>query len=291
MKRLLVSSLTALLVLGWVRVLPAGCPRGDIDEDCKVSFSDVELMAELWLRPRCRGPSCPADIDDVPGVNLGDFALLAQDWLADQGASIEIHWFDHASFKITYLDTVIYIDPRNLSIAPHDATLILVTHTHADHYSASDIADVRGPATELIGPADVIASEGWGTAILPGQTIDLGGVQVTGVAAYNTSSSRHPKSKNWLGFVVELGPWRIYNAGDTDLTDEMKALTDIDVAILPIGGTYTMDPLQAAAATGFFNPALALPAHRRSADPQVFATNASCDVTIMDPGQTITLQP
>lgn len=291
MNRFLKISLPAIVLLISILAPAADCPLGDLDDDCKVGFSDVELMADSWLDANCLLLDCSADLDEIPGVNFGDFALMAQNWLEDYTRVIRIHWFDHASFKIQHLDSVIYIDPRNLSISPHDATLILVTHAHGDHYSSGNIANVKGPSAELIAPADVIASEGWGRAMVPGQTIDLGDLRVIGVPAYNISAAYHPRSNNWLGFILELGPWRIYNAGDTDMTDEMKALSDIDVAILPIGDKYTMDPIEAAQATAFISPALALPAHRRSADPQIFADNAHCDVIIMNPGETIVFGP
>lgn len=99
--------------------------------------------------------------------------------------STTIQWLGHASFRISHQDTVIYLDPWKLKNEPNDATIVLVSHNHYDHYSAEDIAKVSGPRTKLIASADVVAKEKAGEAIVPGLTVELGGVCVTGVPAYN----------------------------------------------------------------------------------------------------------
>jgi len=206
-----------------------------------------------------------------------------------------IQWLGHASFRISYSDKVIYIDPWKLTSAPHDATAVLVSHDHHDHYSPDDIAKVTGPGTKMIASADVGKKEGKGQALAPGQKVDLDGVSVTGVPAYNPDKRFHPKGNNWLGFVIELGSLRIYYAGDTDVTDEMKALANIDLALLPVGGTYTMSANEAARATEYIKPGRAIPYHwgdivgeRKDADE--FAEKAKCEVTVLNPGQMLTLE-
>jgi L-ascorbate metabolism protein UlaG (beta-lactamase superfamily) len=208
---------------------------------------------------------------------------------------ITLQWLGHASFKICHEDTVIYIDPWKLKDSPQDATIVLVSHSHYDHYSTKDIAKASGADTKLIGSADVIAKEKAGQAIAPGQTIELGSVRVSGLAAYNPNKQFHPKSNNWVGFVIELGSKRIYYAGDTDLTDEMKSLKEIDVALLPVGGTYTMDANGAAEATKHIKPRQAVPYHWGDivggrADAEAFAEAADCQVKVLSPGETITLE-
>jgi L-ascorbate metabolism protein UlaG (beta-lactamase superfamily) len=207
---------------------------------------------------------------------------------------ITLQWLGHASFKICHEDTVIYIDPWKFKDSPQDATLVLVSHSHYDHYSPDDIAKVSGADTKIIASADVIAKEKTGQAIAPGQTLELGSVRVTGVASYNPNKQFHPKSNNWVGFVIELGSKRIYYAGDTDQTDEMKALQDIDVALLPVGGTYTMNPTEAAEATEHIKPKLAIPYHWGDivggrADAEAFSTAAECEVQILSPSEKISL--
>jgi L-ascorbate metabolism protein UlaG (beta-lactamase superfamily) len=128
--------------------------------------------------------------------------------------------------------------------------------------------------------------------IAPGQTIEFDFVSVTAVPSYNTNKPNHPKSRNWVGFIIELGGKRIYVAGDTDLIEEMRSLEDIDVAFLPAGGTYTMNAVEAAEATQYIKPKLAIPYHWGQnvgslADAQRFAGLARCAVKILAVGETI----
>jgi len=211
---------------------------------------------------------------------------------ADMGMTLQ--WLGHAGFKICHEDTVIYIDPWKLKDSPHDATLVLVSHSHYDHYSVEDIAKVSGPDTKLIASADVVTKEKNGEMILNGLTVDLKSVRVSGVAAYNPGKQFHPKANNWVGFVIEVGSKRIYYAGDTDLTDEMKSLKEIDVALLPVGGTYTMDAAEAAEATEYIKPKRAIPYHWGDivggrADAEEFAEAAECKVQVLSAGETIRL--
>lgn len=208
---------------------------------------------------------------------------------------ITLQWLGHASFRICQDDTVVYIDPWKIEGAPKDATVVLVSHSHYDHYSAGDVKKVSGADTKLIASADVVRQEGEGQAIRPGETIEAGGVRVTGVAAYNPSKQFHPKANNWVGFVVEVGSKRIYYAGDTDLTAEMKALKDIDVALLPVGGTYTLNAAEAADATRHIKPKLAVPYHwgdivGGKGDADRFADAAGCEAKVLNPGDTIDLE-
>ncbi|MHC4626172.1 MAG: MBL fold metallo-hydrolase, partial [Planctomycetota bacterium] len=89
-----------------------------------------------------------------------------------------IKWLGHASFRISHDDTVIYIDPWKVKNSPGDATLVLVSHSHYDHYSKEDITKVSGPDTKLIASADVVVKEKGGEAIMPGLTVESGGVRI-----------------------------------------------------------------------------------------------------------------
>ena len=208
--------------------------------------------------------------------------------------SVKLQWFGHASFRISSGSDVIYIDPWKLKIAPHDATIVLVSHSHYDHYSAEDIAKVSGMATKFVAAEDVIQKQGKGQTLKPGQSIDINGIKITGVPAYNITKQFHPRSNNWLGFVIEIAGKRIYYAGDTDATDEMKALKNIDLALLPAGGTYTMNAAEAADATKQFKPKQAIPYHwgdivGSQADADNFKKLAGCKVTVLKPGESITV--
>ncbi len=229
----------------------------------------------------------PTDIDGHARI-LGGRTDMGCD---EVPVPIYLTWLGHASVKIAWKDIAVYVDPYRLTINPQDADLILVSHTHGDHYSPSDIVKVRNAQTQFVAPPDAVKAYGSGRSLAPGQTLDIAGVRVTGVASYNTTKTNHPKANNWVGFIVEVGDSRIYLAGDTDLTPEMKALTDIDVAFLPAGGTYTMNATEAAEATKHFNPLVAIPYHWGTsvgtrADAERFAALASCKVKVMTAGET-----
>jgi len=264
-------------------------PIVDFGGDGTVNLKDFSKLAQYWRQNESSVDIGPSPLGDGV-IDFRDVAALAAHWLEDTSPVVYIQWLGHASVKIWAEECVVYVDPRNLAAAPHDATVVLVTHTHSDHYSATDIARVWGADTVLVGPADVVASYGSGQILLPDQTIELAGMSVTGVPAYNTNKPNHPRANNWLGYIVEIGAKRIYCAGDTDLTEEMKALEAIDVAMLPAGGTYTMNAQEAAEATVYIRPRLAIPYHwgqivgtRR--DAEEFARLAACNVKIMNNGE------
>jgi len=224
--------------------------------------------------------------------------LFAEDAAVQKGKgetmSVKLQWFGHASFKVSAGNDIIYIDPWKLKTAPHDATIVLVSHSHYDHYSAEDIARVSGAATKLIASADVIQKQGKGQALKPGQSLDINGINITGTPAYNLTKQFHPRANNWLGFVIEIAGKRIYYAGDTDATDEMKALQNIDLALLPVGGTYTMNASEAAEATKQFKPKQAIPYHwgdivGSRTDADNFKKLAGCSVTVLTPGESVTV--
>ena len=266
-------------------------PIVDLNGDRIVDAADMCIMVDHW------GENYPlCDIGPTPLgdgiVDVQDLIVLAEHLFEEYEEIVYIQWLGHSSVKVWTEDCVVYVDPERLTESPHDATLVCVTHTHGDHYSPSDIAKVSNSETQFIAPPDVVQQYGSGEPIAPGQTIELDCTSVTAVPAYNTNKPNHPKSRNWVGFVIELGAKRIYVAGDTDLTDEMKALEDIDVAILPAGGTYTMNAVEAAEATEYIKPELAIPYHwgrnvGTLSDAETFAQKAACAVKILTVGETI----
>jgi L-ascorbate metabolism protein UlaG (beta-lactamase superfamily) len=292
------TCLTAALVLlaaaGIQSAAAADAGQGaalvDFNGDRVVNFLDFARLAPSWRTADASVDIGPPGGDGV--VDGNDLSVLTGYWLQTIPAPILITWIGHASVRIAWEDKVVYVDPRKIVGTPRDATLVLVTHSHSDHYSPSDIAKVVQPGTQFLGPADVVKAYGSGQVILPGQTMEVAGLTVTGVAAYNLVTTNHPKANNWLGFIIEIAAKRIYAAGDTDLTPEMKALTNIDVAFLPAGGTYTFDAAGAAEATKYFKPLLAIPYHWGEivgtlADAQRFAKLAACNVKVMANGETL----
>ena len=171
-----------------------------------------------------------------------------------------ISWLGHASFRITVGDMVIYIDPWKLQ-QPKAADLVLVTHGHRDHLSVVDIAKVANASTVLVCPASCRASlAGHVERVQPGDTVTVKGVSIEVVPSYNVDKPHHPREQGNVGYVIELGGWRIYHAGDTDLIPEM-ADVHCDVALLPAGGKYTMNAAEAAEALELIKPKVAIPMH------------------------------
>lgn len=261
----------------------------DFDDDGVVDFTDYSALARHWNQPF---PS--VDLAPDPNrdglIDARDLAVLAAHWLEETLPPVYIQWLGHSSVKIWAEDIVVYIDPRNLPDAPHDATIVCVTHSHSDHYAPADIGKVWKADTVFVGPPDVVAAYGRGQVLAPDQTLTWPDLSITGVPAYNINKTNHPKANNWLGFIVEIASKRVYVAGDTDLTPEMKALQGIDVAILPAGGSYTMDAIEAAEATQYLQPQLAIPYHWGEvvgtlSDVQRFARLAACNVKIMTKGE------
>jgi L-ascorbate metabolism protein UlaG (beta-lactamase superfamily) len=156
-----------------------------------------------------------------------------------------IHWIQQSCFKIEGCRYKIYTDP--LSITKTDeANIILITHPHGDHFSPDDIAKLTGPKTIIIAPADCNYT---GTAKLislkPGQEYRADrNVKIKAVPAYNiTKTQYHPKSNNWVGYLITINGVTIYHAGDTERIPEMKDFS-CDIALLPLGQTYTMNSVE-----------------------------------------------
>jgi len=206
---------------------------------------------------------------------------------------IEITWLNHASFRLAGT-RVVYIDPWKLSDSPADGDVVFVSHGHFDHCSPEDVAKVRGADGVVVAPADALEQLGGGQTLRPGQELQVNGVKLTGVPAYNIGKSYHPKSNNWLGVVVELDGVRVYYAGDTDRIPEMAELKDVDVALLPVGGTYTMDAGEAAGAAGDIGAKAAIPYHYgevvgSAEDARKFAAAAPCTVHVLSPGGKVSI--
>jgi L-ascorbate metabolism protein UlaG (beta-lactamase superfamily) len=208
--------------------------------------------------------------------------------------SVEIKWLGHASFRIASSGSVLYIDPWKVPDAPHDADAVFVSHGHYDHCSEADVEKVSKDDTTIVAPADVIRKLKATNAITPGEQLWVKDITVEAVAAYNIGKTFHPKDHHWCGAVIAIDKKRIYYAGDTDLIPEMSDLKDVDVALLPVGGTYTLDAAEAANACRAVGCKAAIPYHwgdivGSEKDAQNFAAAAVCKVHILHPGQSITL--
>jgi len=170
-----------------------------------------------------------------------------------------IAWLGHDGFRIDGSLTV-YIDPYQISPGPL-GDLILITHEHFDHCSPDDVSLVQGPHTVVVTePFSAQKLSGDVRTVRPGDRVDVDKASVLAVPSYNTDKAFHPKSNNWLGFVLEMDGARIYHAGDADFIPEMADL-DVDIALLPVSGTYVMTWEQAVEAARAIRPGLAIPMH------------------------------
>lgn len=179
---------------------------------------------------------------------------------------IKIEWLGQSGFKITDGDTI-YIDPFNANAA-EKADIILITHEHYDHCSVKDIQKLVKQDTTIVTVADcqsklssVVSGIKGVKIVRPGAKLMIGNISIEAVPAYNINKQFHPKANDWVGFIVTIKGKRIYHAGDTDLIPEMKNITNIDVALLPVSGTYAMTADEAAKAAEIIKPKTAVPMH------------------------------
>lgn len=196
--------------------------------------------------------------------------------------NLSIKWLGHASFQIEAEGKTIYVDPYEGKYK-EKADIILVTHSHDDHCDLSKIKKIRREGTVIIAPKDCASKIGGNVKTLkPREEIAVGGVIVEAVEAYNYKRFRspgkpfHPKGFG-VGYLLKAEGKTIYHAGDTDFIPEMKELGRVDVALLPSGGTYTMDNVEAAEAAIAINPRIAMPMHRWDTNPKEFKDKVEAD--------------
>ncbi len=177
-----------------------------------------------------------------------------------------IHWLGHDTFKITGEKTI-YTDPFKLK-NKNTADIILITHEHRDHCSPEDIKMIQGKNTVIVATQDC-AQKITGAAakseniktVKPGDKIKVSGIEIEAVHAYNTNKNFHPKNREWVGYIFTVNGQRIYLAGDTDYISEMKTFKNIDIALLPVSGTYVMTADEAVKAALDIKPKIAIPMH------------------------------
>jgi L-ascorbate metabolism protein UlaG (beta-lactamase superfamily) len=190
-------------------------------------------------------------------------------------SGIEFERFIQSSVRIKSGDTTIYVDPHRIT-SGDPADLVLITHDHYDHMDPTSIKAVEGPDTVIVANAPCARAlqgkvGGRIVSIEEGQSVTEKGIEVRAVPGYNNV---HRRGQN-VGFVFSLGGATIYHAGDTGHVPEMTGLGRIDVALLPIGGTYTMDETEAAQATKDIRPKVVVPIHygyATAGDPRKFAS-------------------
>ena len=204
-----------------------------------------------------------------------------------------IEVFTQNSIRIRCNLGTIYVDPFHMKQEPHDADYVLITHPHYDHFSVEDIRKVIKDTTVLVSPESMIddalelESEVRNVVgVKPGVYRELSGLELETVPAYNTIKPFHPRRAEWVGYILRIDRKRIYIAGDTGLTKEAKQVK-CDIALLPIGGTYTMDTKRAAELANIIRPEYVIPTHYGSivgkiSDGQTFASYVKSPVKVVE---------
>lgn len=191
------------------------------------------------------------------------------------GKELKLTFFAHASIAIEYEDRTIYVDPVVGNARYEElpkADIILVTHSHYDHFDMAAIEALQRPDTHIL--LDKTSAEGFQGdcyTMLPGSVAEpYADIRVEAVAAYNTSESQlqfHPKEREDCGYILTLGDAvRIYISGDTEPTDEQRAIRNIDIAFICVNQPYTMKPEQAVEAVKALQPKIYYPYHYGQVD-------------------------
>lgn len=171
----------------------------------------------------------------------------------------------HSSIKFT-TDKIIYFDPYTIENETHDADIIFVSHSHYDHFSPDDIAKIAKEDTILVAPMSILEDVENSNLNLPTIYVepygyyDIGGYYVETIPAYNKEKQFHPKDNAWVGYLVTIEDKVYYIGGDTDFTPDNAKIT-CDVALIPVGGTYTMDIYSAKEFVEAVKPGLVIPTH------------------------------
>ncbi|MCR4280417.1 MAG: MBL fold metallo-hydrolase [Candidatus Komeilibacteria bacterium] len=185
--------------------------------------------------------------------------------------NLVIEKFNHDTIMVKG-DKVIYFDPFQINmINMPRADIVFITHHHQDHCSADDLEKIIKNDTWLVAPPSCgpILSrfqqdKQW---LKPGESGELVGVKIDAVPAYNIDKFRspgqlfHPKEEGGLGYVIEIDGVKLYFAGDTDNIAELKELEPVDIAFLPVSGTYVMTAKEAADATEVIRSDIFIPMH------------------------------
>jgi L-ascorbate metabolism protein UlaG (beta-lactamase superfamily) len=197
------------------------------------------------------------------------------DVIPTSAGDLKVTCIGHGTLMFAFGGKTIHVDPWS-KLADYaklpKADLILITHEHQDHLDAKAVKALRQEGTQ------VLVSQAVGTALPEskvlrnGETATVLGIKVEAVPAYNLVNQRapgqpyHPRGAG-NGYVLSFGDTRVYVAGDTEDTPEMKALADITCAFLPMNLPYTMTPEMAAAAALALKPKILYPYHFGETDP------------------------
>lgn len=231
--------------------------------------------------------------------------------------SVELRWFPQSFVQLRTEELTMHIDPSmastfldivRLSFPPHGANaklppgigpggLVLVTHPHPDHLAPGTASLLTGKDGIVLAPESCRRKlRGHMSAVAPGDRRTVRGAEIRVVETYNPEGTRrmtyHPRGTG-VGYLVNIGGVTAYHAGDTGLIEDMRTLGEVDVALLPIGGRFTMDIAEAAEAAEIIAPRTVVPMHRLRADAQRFRQEVErrcgSEVRVLGPGEPLGL--
>jgi len=208
---------------------------------------------------------------------IGGQETPGSDSFATTGPVLEITFIGHGTLMFTWGDVVVHVDPvsreADYSKLPM-ADLIVITHDHGDHWDQDVCRQLFKETSILIYPPACGEQHGPYVNMTEGEARTDFGIGVEAVPAYNIEHTRsngqpyHPRGRG-NGYVLTFGTTRVYVAGDTENTPELKALEEIDIAFLPMNLPYTMTPEMVADAARAFRPAILYPYHFGDTDPEL----------------------
>lgn len=195
--------------------------------------------------------------------------MFEEDTIKTSAGDLKITFVGHGTLMFAFGGKIVHVDPVSAEADYRKmpkGDIILVTHEHGDHLDPKAIAAVRKADTVVVLPEKCASAVTGATVMKNGDARELEGLSVEAVPAYNIVNKRpsgqpfHPRGEG-NGYVITFGDKRLYVAGDTENIPEMKKLTGIDVAFLPMNLPYTMSPAMVADAARTFRPGILYPYH------------------------------
>ena len=172
----------------------------------------------------------------------------------------------HSSIKIKYEKTI-YFDPYKIDKKVNDADYIFITHDHYDHLDIQSLKNIAKEETIVVMPTSIpleklepVIRKEQIIGVCPNEQYCIDGINIHTIPSYNINKDFHKKTYNWVGYIIELNQEKIYVSGDTDFIEEIKNVK-CDIALIPIGGTYTMNSIEAAKLINTIKPKYVIPTH------------------------------
>lgn len=210
----------------------------------------------------------------LTSMSSSALAAFETDTIKTSAGDLKITFIGHGTLMFTFGDKVIHVDPVSQEadyLKLPKADLILITHEHYDHLDPAAVSRIRTDKTQIVLTAECAKKIKNGLVMHNGDEKTVAGIKIDAVPAYNLVHKRdtgqpfHPKGRG-NGYILTFGDKRVYVAGDTENTPEMKALKDIDIAFLPMNLPYTMTPEMVADAAKAFKPKILYPYHYGDTD-------------------------